>query len=851
VSPWKILARQFTDLMVLILIGATVVSLAVWWLDGAREPPIDALVIAAIVLLNGGLGFVQEYRAERTLEELKRLAHRGRVPVVREGQTFLVDVEEIVPGDLVLLGEGDRVPCDLVLVEAERLAADESLLTGESVPVAKAPGAVAPEAPLHARTCQLFAGTTLTSGRGKALAVATGSSTEMGGIALSLAQSRSETTPLEARLARLGGQIGWAVLGLSVVMAAIVLAVEGRVDSASLARVLMLSVALAVAAVPEGLPAVLTISLSVGARRLARRQAVARRMSAVETLGSVTVIVTDKTGTLTHNRMTVEEVWVDGRSGLRSGQDPAMELLVAAGVLTGSADLEVHKGRMRPVGDPTDAAFLYLAEKLGVDWRALRRQAPEISAAPFSSERRCASSLRQWRGGLWLFAKGSLEALEACSDSILVNGLVEPLSEAHRRRLRELESGYSDRALRTLALAYRAEAGPGTAEEQERGLVLLGLVAMGDPVRQEVPEAVRQCQEAGIRVIMLTGDHPRTARAVARQIGLPCEQIPLTGAGIEELDEEQLQAELSRRSVFARVSPQTKLRVVEALLRRGEVVAMTGDGVNDAPALRRVHVGVAMGSGTAVAVEASDLVLLDDNFATLVAAVREGRGVYSNIQKFVAFLFSGNFGVVLAMFAGTLLAGAFGLTQAGAVLVPLTAVQILWMNLVTDGLPAVAFSLGRTPPSVMRQPPRPPAAPLLSSRLWAYVALTGSMVAGLLLLVLDVLYPGGWLTLRSHSADLARSAGFYTVVTARLWNALNFRHLTGTVFSSELWQDFYVPGACLLSWLLTLALVTLEGPGRYLGLAALGPPTLLLLTALSGLVVLGGEALRRWARPVP
>ena len=805
ISPWKIFFGQFNNLMVLILLAAAGVAFVSWWLDGHHGLPADALVVGAIVVLNAVLGFLQEYRAERTLQELKRITS-ARAQVIRGGQALSLERTQLVAGDLVQLQEGDKVPADLLLIEAQRLQIDESLLTGESLAVHKTVGPVAPGTAVADRHGSAFAGTTVTSGRGLGLVVATGARTELGGIATSLAATGSEPTPLEQRLDVLGKQIGLAVLIIRVVVGGTVLRVDGARDTKALVHVLLFAVALAVAAVPEGLPAVLTVSLSIGARRLAKQHAVVRRMAAVETLGSVTVIVTDKTGTLTHNQMTVSAVFCQGTEVAVSGQGyeregaleaPVDELLLVAGVLANAARLEVVEGRRQSLGDPTDAALLVLAEKAGLDWAKLQHDHPQLAEVPFTSERRRVSSLREFRGGRWLFCKGSLETLEG-------------LSAGADPALREAEARFAARGLRALALGVRelpSDLEVDDLEAEERDLRLLGLVAMGDPPRQEVPAAVAECHQAGIRVIMLTGDHPDTARAIARQVGIVQPEFPdvTTGREADALDDAGLDARLDRCNVFARVSPQAKLRLVERLLARGEVVAMTGDGVNDAPALKKVHVGVAMGrSGTAVAVEASELVLLDDNFATIVTAIRVGRGVYANVQKFIAFLFSGNVGVVLAMFFGTILAGLFNLRVGVELLLPLTAAQILWMNLVTDGAPAVAFSLGRSNPDVMHEPPRRPDSPILSRSLWGFILVTGCTVCALLLGVLDATFQGGWFTVHEHDYHYARTAGFYTVVTARLFNALNFRLLPASFLGAGFLRDLTVPAACLLSWLLTL-----------------------------------------------
>lgn len=856
ISAWDILFSQFKDLMVLILLIAAVIAFGAWYLSGQEGLPADAIVIAAILILNAGLGFVQEYRAEQTMQKLQEVASASDVQVVRDGHRLEVDRVELVPGDIVHLQEGDRVPADLVLLRADRLRVDESMLTGESESVTKSVGAVAHEAPVDSRTCSLFAGTTVTAGSATAVVTGTGQKTELGGLASTLAQTVAEETPLQRRLAVLGKQIGWGVLIITIVVGGTVLAIEQKSDPATLTRVLMFSVALAVAAVPEGLPAVMTVSLAVGTRQLANQQAVVRKMAAVETLGSVTAIVTDKTGTITHNQMTARFVFVDdekrdvsgegygSEGGIEGGESDTLRRLLRAVVYANAGELAEKEGRRIALGDPVDAGLLVLAEKAGLDWRDLRTDLEELSCEPFSSERARMSSLRQEDDGVHLYIKGSLETLLERSKTILMSGREVPLDEERIARLKEVEADYASRALRVLAVAERL-AHPGHAVDQEHDLVLLGLVVLGDPPRKEAKDAIEECRRAGIRVIMATGDHPATALAIARQVGLTEGDSVLTGPELEKLSDEELSREVQRHNVYARVSPAAKLRLVETLLRADEVVAMTGDGVNDAPALKKVHVGVSMGSGTAVAMEASDVVLLDDDFATIVNAIHGGRDVYRNVQKFIAFLFSGNFGVVLAMFLGAVFAGVFQLTDNEGLLLPLTAAQILWMNLAVDGAPAVAFSFSKSKEKVMKDPPRSPDSPILTRGLWIYLAFCGTFVALALLLVLDLFYKGGLVTTAPHSVEYARSAAFYMVVCTRLCNAFNFRHLPGTTFSRDFFADGWVPGAALLSWLLTLAVIFVPPMSALFGLVPLEFSTLFWLTVLSPLIIIPGEIYKR------
>lgn len=816
VSPWQIFLRQFQDLMVAILMAAVAIAFGTWWLEGAKGFPADAVIISAIVVANAVLGFFQEYGAERAIEELQK-STISEVKVVRDGRRASLEQSQLVPGDIIELSEGDKVPADAVLLKASHLSADESMLTGESVAVSKKAGAVEADAPVDRRFNVLHSGSTVTGGEARAVVVATGHDTQLGAIATSLGVTQSERTPLEAKLDALGRQIGWAILVLSVIIGGTLLWAEGQADFKTLTRVAMFAVALAVAAVPEGLPAVLTVSLSAGARRLSARNAVARRMSAVETLGSVTTIVTDKTGTLTRNQMTVTRLATgqdslevsDGENELESA-GPAIKALIECGVLANGATLEKDSDGVKTVGDPMDAALLILAEKAGVDWQAARQAEEKVDEIPFSSDRARMSHLRKSEQGQTLYCKGSLQSvLGQCSTRLNAEGKTVPLDDQQRETLVERENRFAKEALRTLAFARRSVPEGTPEEEWEKDLELVGLAAFIDPPRSEAKEAIATCREAGIRVVMLTGDHPLTAGAIARQVGLSDDdREPMTGPELRKLSDQERDQTIKERNVWSRVSPDQKLALVSSLVDSGEVVAMTGDGVNDAPALKRVHVGVAMGkAGTAVAVEASDIVLTDDNFATIVSAIEEGRSVFANVRRFIAFLFSGNFGVVVAMFIGTVLAGVFELRQGGELLLPLTAAHILWMNLVTDGAPAVAFALGRGTPQLMHEPPRDPQSPILNRDMWSLIVLTGSSLAALFLLVLDVLYTGGIWTWQSETSALARTAAFYTLVTGRLVNSLNYLDLKGSLFAKETWTNRYVPMASVFSWLLTVGLI--------------------------------------------
>ncbi|MBM3774391.1 MAG: cation-translocating P-type ATPase [Acidobacteria bacterium] len=700
---WRIFLAQFRSVLVIVLIVAAALSAAL----GDRA---DAAAILAILLLNAGFGFFQEYRAERAIAALKRMA----LPVARvrrDGRVVDAPSPELVPGDVVLVEAGNLVAADSRLLESTALRADESALTGESAPVEKDSARVlAPETPLGERVNLLHRGTTITYGRALGVVVETGMRTELGRIAGMLAATRPEPTPLQRRLETLGGRLAIAALELVVVIFAVGLA---RGDEPRL--LFLTAVSLAVAAVPEGLPAVITISLALGSQRMLRRNALVRKLSAVETLGSTTVICSDKTGTLTQNRMAVARLWLPDPAG--------SELLLAVGALCNDAQVQPD-GAI--AGDPTEAALVAAAQAAGLGKGDLEAMLPRAAELPFDSSRKRMSTvhrirqapafLRQFRPAspgeeYWVATKGAVEGLLSACSAIWMAGRIEELTPEWRERVIEEHDRMAADGMRILGAAARW-AGSAEPGGLERGLVFLGAFALMDPPRPEAREAVGRCKEAGIRPVMITGDHPLTARFIARSLGIP-EGRTLTGAELALLSSRDRAQAAREVSLYARVAPEDKLAIVEALQREREIVAMTGDGVNDAPALKRANIGVAMGvAGTDVAREASDIVLRDDNFATIVAAVEEGRVIYDHLRKVIRFLLTANLGEIWVMLLGPL----FGMP------LPLLPLQILWMNLVTDGLPALA--LGVEPPAsgVMQRPPRSPAEGILAGGLgWAVV----------------------------------------------------------------------------------------------------------------------------------
>jgi Ca2+-transporting ATPase len=708
-SLWRRTLRQFQSPLIYILLFALAMKLILWIFEGAPGFPYEAVLIGGILLFNAGMGVWQESKSEAALRKLKQLS-APLVWVERDGQWQHIQSHLLVPGDLLRLEAGDRIPADAVLQEGGP-AVDESVLTGESLPVEKTP----PD--------ELYSGTLLVRGKVFAQVARTGATSALGRLAVMLGDVKADPTPLERRLHRFGHQIAQVVLAVAFLMALGGLIFEGwhRLD-----EVLLFAVALAVAVVPEGLPAVLTLTLSLGVERMAGRKAVVRRLSAVETLGSVTVIATDKTGTLTENRMEVRAV---------DSPNPKVALRVC--VLANDADFQV--------GDPMDIALLAYARSQGLNPEAIRARHPRQSERPFESEHRFMRATVRDETGLISYLKGAPEVLlERCG-----------LTQAELESWQGKAAAYAAEGYRVLGLAW----GEG---EREDTLAFAGLALFWDPPRPEVPGAIEQALEAGIRVLMITGDHPATALAIAHQVGIRGDRV-LTGEDLEEFTPEALDQALDEVNVFARVRPEHKLRLVDALKARGEIVAMTGDGVNDAPALKRSDVGVAMGQrGSDVSREVADLVLLDDNFATIVAAIEEGRSIYENIQSFIRFLFSTNVALLLLVILGLLAAVMLGIYDAaGALFLPLTAVQLLWINMITGGPPALALGLDRNP-GVMRHPPRDPRAPLLDRPSLVFIVVTGVIKAVLGAVLLVYLY------LRGAGLEAVRSSVFLYEVLGQL-----------------------------------------------------------------------------------
>ena len=869
-SPLAVFFGQFTEIMVLVLIVAAVIS----FLIGETT---DAIMIMIIVVLNAILGFTQEYRAERAMAALKQLS----VPTVRvrrDGQLREVEATTLVPGDIILLEAGNRVPADARIVESVNLRVEEAALTGESVPVDKTESRIEGEnIPLGDRRNMAFMGTAVAYGRGVGVVVETGMRTQLGNIANLLQEVTEERTPLQRRMAELGKWLALGALGLVIVVFGVGLWQGGEVE-----EMFLTAVSLAVAAVPEGLPAVVTIALALGAQRMVRRNALIRKLPAVETLGSVTTICSDKTGTLTENRMTVTILDVAGttlnltqrleRSGPVLAKDEEtleppsadLALLLVGGALANDATLQPRDDGAdgyHAVGDPTEGALVVAAARMGLWKEEMERLMPRVAEVPFTSERKrmttvheppseaeCSdnSALRCLPDILpdaayVAFSKGAVDSLLQICDRVWNEGKIEPLDDTWRERIVSANDGLAKEGMRVLGVAMRPlEELPNTQDEGtlEANQVFVGMTGMIDPPRSEVREAVAECRTAGIRPVMITGDHPLTALNIARELGIAGEtngeRNVITGQQLAEMRVEELEEVVGDVSVYARVSPEHKVKIVEALKARGQITAMTGDGVNDAPALKRADIGVAMGiTGTDVSKEAADMVLLDDNFATIVHAIEEGRTIYENIRKFVRYTMSSNIGEIVAV----LLAPLLGLP------IPLTALQILWINLVTDGLPGLALGVEPTAPDTMNRPPHPPRESVLARGLGSYMIAVGPLM-GLVALLPQFLGAGGVLDL---DASTWRTMVFTTLCLSQLGNALAIRSDRLTLLQLGVLSNRPLVGAVLLTFLLQMGVVYLPFVQGIFDTQALTLGQLALSLALSSIVFVVVEV-SKWIR---
>lgn len=788
--------EQFANFLILLLLAATILAAAI-------GEYLDAATIAAIVILSAVLGVAQESRAERAIRALKAMmAPTARV--IRDGRVRELPAPSLVPGDIVLLGVGNYVPAGLRLAEAVNLSLNEASLTGESTPVRKDSALVLPSGtPVADRRNCAFAGTLVTYGRGSGIVVATGAATEMGRIATLIGTYEEEETPLQRRMSGLGRWLGGAAIAISLLIF-----VLGAATGKDLLDMVLTAISLAVAAVPEGLPAVVAIGLAMGMQRMARRNALIRTLSAVETLGSATVIASDKTGTLTKGEMTAVRLYLGpdiptlevGGVGYepagefrRDGQpiDPAggqhLKLLLTAGALCNDARLQEEKGSWQIVGDTTEGALVVVAAKAGLSQEELERNQPREGELPFSSERRRMTTIHRADDRFVAYHKGAPDVvLPLCSHRQVGEEVVE-LTDEDRSRILAANEELAAEGLRLLAIAYRSTKQRLPEEQVERDLVFLGLAALQDPPRPEVREAVAMCHQAGIQPVMITGDYAATAVAIASDLRiLGPEETALRGADLERMSDDELREVVDRVHVYARISPEQKVRIVEALRKKGHIVAVTGDGVNDAPALKRGDIGAAMGiTGTDVAKEAADIVITDDNFASIVAAVEEGRRIFDNIRNFAVYLLGANIGEIVAIFAGVV----------GGLPLPLLPMQILWVNLATDSLPALALGMEPGDPDAMKHPPKPPEEPVVTRTVGLLLALRGLVVGAVVLVAFIV-----WLKVFDASDDGARTMAFATIVVAELLMAFGSRSLYRTVVSLGPLRNVHLVGGTIISF---------------------------------------------------
>ena len=950
VPAWRKFLQQFKDPLVYLLLAATAISLVAWVVErshpaaGGGEPlPFDAIVIMIILILNAALGYAQEAKAERAVDALASMT-APHASVLRGGRVVSLETSRIVPGDVVVLAEGDSVGADGRLFQAAGLRVAEASLTGESLPVGKRPGRLDGPKALGDRTNMVFNGTAVTQGTGRMIVTSTGMDTQVGKIAGMLADTQEEPTPLQKEMARVSKLLGLAVCLIAVLVLAALALMEGFRTTQDLIDSLLMAVSLAVAAVPEGLTAILTVVLALGVQRMAKHHAIVKKLSSVETLGSASVICSDKTGTLTRNEMTVERVVVpSGQVRLTGtgyapegamqpveagGSDDrptdtidsslarAVEETLMVGTIANDGDLHWQEDEAEPnsraqsgsgqghwqiVGDPTEVSLIVAARKVGSDAKAdgYRR----LAEIPFTSERKLMSVLAApsdgGEGQSRLFCKGAPDVLLGRCDRILDGGQVRPMTSADRERILAQVSSLSTDAYRTLGQAFRpvsnqelsslTEVDEGeelsrTVETDqkkdqlsqlsrmsqhapavrlsadkviqestrlENNLIWTGMVGIIDPPRTEVRHAVDQAHKAGIRTIMITGDHPLTAARIAGDLGIIKPGQPAcTGEQLDAMDSDQLRETTSKVSVYARVAPEHKLRIVESLQDQGNVVAMTGDGVNDAPAVKTADIGVAMGiTGTEVTKESAKMILADDNFATIVQAVREGRGIFDNIRKFLRYLLSSNMGEVFTVFGGVVFAGLLGISQPGmaGVTVPLLATQLLWINLLTDAAPALAMGVDPQTEDLMDRPPRSINDRVIDRDMWVDIIYIGLIMALVTLIGMDMHLSGGLFTDRSvqaigHEAQIreARTVGFTILVFAQLFNALASRSSRKSAFLG-LFSNPWLWGAIGVSILLQLLVIYVPFLGEAFGTVPLQPQAWLECIALASLVLVASE----------
>ncbi|MBW2976905.1 calcium-translocating P-type ATPase, SERCA-type [Candidatus Woesearchaeota archaeon] len=802
ISPLRILISQFKNFLIYILFAAVVVSTIIGYQDyishggSLLEHFIDSIVILIILILIGIIGFIQEFRAEKAIEALKKLASL-KAKVIRDGKKRVIDVNKLVPGDVIVLETGDKIPADSRLIEIANLQTQEASLTGESIPIKKELRVLQEKTLIADQLNMVFSGTIVTNGRGRAIVVRTGMQTEIGKIARMIQETKPDPTPLQIKLEKLGKMLGIAVIAICIIVF-----IAGALTGKNLLEMFKTAVSLAVAAVPEGLPAVVVVSLALGARRMVKRNALIRRLPSVETLGATTVICSDKTGTLTKNEMTVKKIYANNRiidvtgSGYEKKGEflldskkinaKEIELLLKIGALNNDASLTDGK----VIGDPTEASLIVSAAKAGLEKEELEKKHKRIDEIPFSSERKIMTTVHKFNSEKLAFVKGAPEIVLKLCSSIYENGKIRKLTEAKKKEILQINQEFGNSALRVLGFAFKTVM---NRDRIEKNLTFVGLQGMIDPPRKEVKEAIRKCKKAGIKVVIITGDYELTAKAIGKEIGI--EGKTITGAELEKIKDRDFEKEVEGIAIYARVNPEHKIKIVKALKKNGHIVAMTGDGVNDAPALKKADIGVGMGiTGTDVSKEASAMILTDDNFASIVNAVEEGRNIYDNIKKFVEYLLSSNLGEVLTIFIAILLSPFF------ANALPLLAIQILWINLVTDGLPALALSVDPSDPNIMERKPRNPREKIISNSVIARMVIVGATMMIGTLAIFKICNP-------ETNLMYAQTMAFSTLMFYQMFNVLNCRSEFKSLFKIGIFTNIKLWGAILFSILLQVLVI--------------------------------------------
>ena len=784
-GPIKIFLDQFKSPIVWVLLAAIIIS-------AVLKEYVDVGVIAAIVILNAILGFIQEYRAEKAIEHLKKLASL-KANVLRDNKEIEINAEDLVPGDIVLLHTGDKVPADARLISVIDLQTQEASLTGESVPVKKQSKRFSGFIAVGDRSNMVFSGTIITSGRARAVVTETGMKTEIGKIANLIQTTESPPTQLQKQLSHLS-----ISLGVLVVLIAAAVFVIGIFHGNEIMIMLMAAIALAVAAIPEGLPAVVTISLALGIQKMSRRNALMRKLPSIETLGACTVICSDKTGTLTHNEMTVKKLFVNDKvisvsgsgyssEGRFSENPDKFDILLRAGALNNDAVVRKKDGSWEVLGDPTEAALIVSAKKAGIKVESLKQKLKRISEIEFTSERKLMTTVHSSDSKRFAYTKGAVEEIINLCDRVLINGQPKRLSRSYKERILSVNSKFASQALRVLGFAFKPLKSAEAKGNIEKNMIFIGLQAMIDPPRPEIKKAIEKCHTAGIKTVMVTGDHVETAKAIAAEIGISGRAV--TGRDMSESG--NWKNNVDNIGVYARVNPVHKVHIIEALKKKGHIIAMTGDGVNDAPALKKADLGVAMGvSGSDVAREASDMVLADDNFASIVSAVEQGRIVFDNIKKFVEYLLSSNMGEILTVLTAVL----FGLP------LPLIALQLLWINLVTDGAPALALSVEPAEKDIMKRKPRKVQERIVNFRRGIFILLIGLIMMAGTLAAFEIANP---------ELDLlyAQTVAFSALMMFQMFNVVNQRSEDKSVFSIGFFKNRWLLGAIVLSIGLQFAVV--------------------------------------------